>query len=54
MQKDFRGAHYNITYLGGGCRIAQIEADGEPLPGDLLPLEAGKSYQITVRMEKNS
>lgn len=54
VQKDFRGAHYDITYLGGGCRIAQIEADGEPLPGDLLPLEAGKSYQITVRMEKNS
>lgn len=46
ISKDFRGAHYDIEYIGGGCEIEKIEVDGEEIEGNLLPYECGKNYKV--------
>lgn len=46
--RAFRGARYHIVYRRGVCGVT---VDGAPLKGDILPCEAGRSYEVVTGMD---
>ncbi|MDF2921852.1 MAG: hypothetical protein K0R57_766 [Paenibacillaceae bacterium] len=52
ITKEFRGANYHIIYTQsreGGCNsIEQIVVNGEVYNGEVLPYEAGSSYEVRI------
>lgn len=52
VTKSFRGAEYEITYVGGGAAIQTIEVDGVRIEGNVLPCENGRKYNVVVTMAK--
>nr|WP_300830184.1 hypothetical protein [uncultured Acetatifactor sp.] len=48
VKKRFRGATYQIHYENGGPDVIEIMVDGKAVPGNVLPWEEGKTYQVYV------
>ena len=48
VKKRYRGATYQIHYENGGPDVIEIMVDGKTVPGNVLPWEEGKTYQVYV------
>lgn len=48
IDKEFRNAHYHISFEQTDGKIKRITVNGEEQHGTLLPYEKGKDYLVTV------
>jgi cellobiose phosphorylase len=48
ITRSFRGTLYRISYSRTGRSGVGILVDKQPLAGDLLPLETGRTYDVEV------
>ncbi|MEM9529328.1 MAG: NdvB protein [Pseudomonadota bacterium] len=49
VTRRFRGAEYQVVYRREGPGPAtRMFVDGQPLAGDVLPVEAGRTYRVNV------
>ncbi|MBQ7900635.1 MAG: hypothetical protein IJ365_01550 [Clostridia bacterium] len=53
VEKKFRKANYNISYINNGVSVEKITVNGEEIQGSLLPYVDGVEYDVVVYTSGN-